>query len=179
MIWMGAASTPSCGVGGVRGRQRSAISVSACDGPSRRVAHAQTGLGVRSERDVCGCVRCAAESRRAAAAKSGIIGLTIRDSSCCHWMAVGISRMRGRRSAAKPYAGSAAKCVRLRQRGCDAFGHFVHSASVWRFWPVAIRWLESDLRSGKRREYRPNIPAPALRRVIAVAWGLARSMLSR
>ena len=146
---------------------------------SRRVAHAQTGLGVRSERDVCGCVRCAADSRRAAAAKSGIIGLTIRDSSCCHWMAVGISRMRGRRSAAKPYAGSAAKCVRLRQRGCDAFGHFVHSASVWRFWPVAIRWLESDLRSGKRREYRPNIPAPALRRVIAVAWGLARSRLSR
>ena len=179
MIWMGAASTPSCGVGGVRGRQRSAISVSACDGPSRRVAHAQTGLGVRSERDVCGCVRCAAESRRAAAAKSGIIGLTIRDSSCCHWMAVGIRRMQGRLSAARSCVCSAAKCVRSRRRGCDALVLFTHSAWVWRVWPGAIRWLGSDLRSGQRREYRPNTPAPALRRVIAVAWGLARSRLSR
>jgi hypothetical protein len=82
MIWMGAASPPSCGVAGVRGRQRSAISVSAWDGPSRRVAHAQTGTGVRSERYMCGCVRCDAASRRAATARSGIFGLTIRDPSC-------------------------------------------------------------------------------------------------
>jgi hypothetical protein len=81
MIWMGAASAPSCGLGGVRGRQRSAMSVSAWDGPSRRATHGWSGLGVRSERHVCGCVRCAAESRRAATARSGIIGLTIRDSS--------------------------------------------------------------------------------------------------
>jgi hypothetical protein len=84
-IWMGAAPAPSCGVGGVRGRQRSAMSVSAVvsawDGRSRRAAHGWSGLGVRSERYVCGCVRCAAESRRAATARSGIIGLTIRDSS--------------------------------------------------------------------------------------------------
>ena len=78
---MGAASAPSCGVGGVRGRQRSAMSVSAWDGPSRRAAHGWSGLGVRSERYICGCVRCAAENRRTAAARSGIIGLTIRDSS--------------------------------------------------------------------------------------------------
>ncbi len=85
VIWMGAASAPSCGVGGVRGRQRSAMSVSAVvsawDGPSRRAAHGWSGLGVRSERYLCGRIRCAAESRRTAAARSGIIGLTIRDSS--------------------------------------------------------------------------------------------------
>ena len=89
---MGAPSAPSCGVGGVRGRQRSAISVSSWDGRSRRAAHAPTGPGVRSERYVCGCVRCAAESRRTAAARSGIIGLTIRDSS---WLPLD-----GRRNAA-------------------------------------------------------------------------------
>jgi hypothetical protein len=37
-------------------------------------------------------------------------------------------------------------------------------------WPGAIRWLESDLRSGQRRENRPNVLALALRRVVAVAW---------
>ena len=102
MIWMGAASPPSCGVAGVRGRQRSAISMSAWDGPSRRAAHAQTGPGVRSERYICGCVRRAAESRRAAAARSGIFGWTIRDASCCHRMAVGIRQGCDRLSAAKP-----------------------------------------------------------------------------
>jgi hypothetical protein len=273
MIWMGAASPPSCGVAGVRGRQRSAISVSAWDGPPRRAAHAQTGPGVRSERYICGCVRRAAASRRTAAARSGIFGLTIRDPSClpldgrrnpagmrptlrgeatrflplrqgsgwalplrqaagflasvgdsearfrrphgtalcgerrkrgpdlacdpsvihagasaeqlraaaqrrqgpgssdgrfvtlrvCHWMAVGIRQVCGRLSAAKPCVCSATKCVRLRRRGCDAFGCFVHSAWVWRVWPVAIRRLESDLRSGQRRENRPNVLALALR----------------
>ena len=164
---MGAASAPSCGVGGVRGRQRSAISVSAWDGRSRRAAHGWSGLGVRSERYMCGCVRCAAESRRTAAARSGIIGLTIRDSSCRHWMAVGIRPVCGRLSAAKPFVCSAAKCVPLRRRGCDAFGRFAHSAWASRVWPVAIRWLGSDLRSGQRREYRPNVLALALRRVVA------------
>ena len=102
MIWMGAASPPSCGVAGVRGRQRSAISVSAWDGPSRRAAHAQTGPGVRSERYLCRRICSAAASHRAAAARSGIIGLTIRDASCCHWTAVGIRQVCGRLSAAKP-----------------------------------------------------------------------------
>ena len=82
IIWMGAASAPSCGLGGVRGRQRSAISPSSWDGPLRRAAQAWPGLGVRSERDTCGRVRRAAESRRTAAARSGIIGWTIRDPSC-------------------------------------------------------------------------------------------------
>ena len=82
MIWMRASSPPSCGVGGVRGRQRSAISPSARDGPSRRAAHGLSGLGVRSEQYICGCVRCDAESRRTAAARSGIFGWTIRDPSC-------------------------------------------------------------------------------------------------
>jgi hypothetical protein len=109
-IWMGAAPAPSCGVGGVRGRQRSAMSVSAVvsawDGPSRRAAHGWSGLGVRSERYLCGCIRCAAESRRTAAARSGIIGLTIRDSSCRHRMAVGMRQVCGRLSAAKPLGSS-------------------------------------------------------------------------
>ena len=82
MIWMDAASPPSCGLGGVRGRQRSAISPSAWDGPLRRAAQAWPGLGVRSERDTCGRVRRAAMSRRTAAARSGIFGWTIRDPSC-------------------------------------------------------------------------------------------------
>ena len=119
------------------------------DGHSRRAAHARSGLGVRSERAIRRCICCAAESRCAAAARSGIIGLTIHDSSCCHWMAVGIRRMRGRLSAARSCVCNAAKCVRLRRRGCDAFGRFAHSAWVSRVWPVAIRWLGSDLRSGQ------------------------------
>ena len=166
-IWMGAASAPSCGVGGVRGRQRSAMSVSAWDGRSRRAAHGWSGLGVRSERYMCGCVRCAAENRRTATARSGVFGWTIRDPSCFHWMAVGIGQVCGRLSAAKPFVCSAAKCVPLRRRGCDAFGRFAHSAWASRVWPVAIRWLGSDLRSGQRREYRPNVLALALRRVVA------------
>ena len=122
---MVAASAPSCGVGGVRGRQRSAMSVSAWDGPSRRAAHGWSGLGVRSERYMCGCVRCAAESRRTAAARSGIIGLTIWDSSCRHRMAVGIRQVCGRLSAAKPLGSSLAGndldgcclCAKLWARG--------------------------------------------------------------
>ena len=141
------------------------------DGHSRRAAHARSGLGVRSERAIRRCICCAAESRCAAAARSGIIGLTIHDSSCCHWMAVGIRRMRGRLSAARSCVCNAAKCVRLRRRGCDAFGRFAHSAWVSRVWPVAIRWLGSDLRSGQRREHRPNMPAPALRRVCRGSLG--------
>ena len=125
MIWMGAASPPSCGVAGVRGRHRSAISVSAWDGPLRRAAHAQTGPGVRSERYMCGCVRCDAESRRAATARSGIIGLTIFDSWSCHRMAVGIRQVCGRLSAAKPLSSSLAGddvdgrclCAKLWDRG--------------------------------------------------------------
>ena len=125
------------------------FSPSAWDGPSRRAAHGLSGLAVRSERYICGCVRCDAESRRTAAARSGIFGWTIRDSSCYHWMAVGIRRMRGRLSAAKPCACSAAECVRLRRRGCDAFVLFAHPAWACRVSPVAIRWLGSDLRSGQ------------------------------
>ena len=79
---MGAASAPSCGVAGVRGRQRSAISPSAWDGRLRRAAQAWPGLGVRSERDTCGRVRRVAESCRTAAARSGIFGWKIRDPSC-------------------------------------------------------------------------------------------------
>ena len=119
-----------------------------------QAAHGLSGLGVRSEQYICGCVRCDAESRRAATARSGIIGLTIRDSSRCHRMAVGIRRMRGRLSAAKPCACSAAKCVRLRRRGCDAFVLFAHPAWACRVSPVAIRWLGSDLRRDKARGHR-------------------------
>ena len=38
-------------------------------------------------------------------------------------------------------------------------------------WPGSIRWLESDLRSGQRREHRPNVPALVLRRVVASGRG--------
>ena len=125
MIWMGAASPPSCGTGGVRGRQRSAISMSAWDGPSRRAAHAQTGPGVRSERYICGRIRSDAVSRRAEAARSGIIGLTIRDASCCHRTAVRIRQVCGRLSAAKPLGSTLAGddldrrclCAKLWARG--------------------------------------------------------------
>ena len=169
MIWMGAASPPSCGVAGVRGRQRSAISMSAWDGPSRRAAHAQTGPGVRSERCICGRVRRAAESRRTAAARSGIIGWTIRDPSCLP-LDGRIRRIRGQTSAVKPCVCSAANGLRLRRRDGDALGRFVRSAFGRVFgasWPGAICWLESDLRSGQRREHRPNIPALVLRRFVA------------
>ena len=120
---------------------------------------------MRSERAIRRCVRCAAESRCAAAARSGIIGLTIRDSSCCHRMAAGIRQVCRRLSAARSCVCSAAKCARPRRRGRDAFVLFAHSAWVWRVWPGAIRWLGGDLRSGQRREYSLNMRAPALRRV--------------
>ena len=88
----------------------------------------------------------------------------------CHWMAVGIRRIRGQTSAVKPCVCSAANCLRLRRRDGDALGRFVRSAFGRVFgasWPGAIRWLESDLRSGQRREHRPNFPALVLRRVVA------------
>ena len=72
------------------------------NGAGAACPHAQTGPGVRSERNLCGRICSAAASRRAAAARSGIIGLTIRDASCCHWTAVGIRQGCGRLSAAKP-----------------------------------------------------------------------------
>jgi hypothetical protein len=133
MIWMGAASPPSCGVAGVRGRQRSAISMSAWDGPSRRAARAQTGPGVRSEQHICGCIRCDAESRRTAAARSGIIGLTIRDASCCHRMAVGIRQGCGQLSAAKPL-GSSLSCDD--PDGCCLCAKL---RGFWRPWATAKR----------------------------------------
>jgi hypothetical protein len=134
---------------------------------------------VRSERAIRRCVRCAAESRCAAAARSGIIGLTIRDSSCRHRMAAGIRQVCGRLSAARSCVCIAAKCVLPRRRGCDAFVLFTHSAWVWRVLPGAIRWLGSDLRSGQRREYGPNMPAPALRRVVASGHLFRRRPLGR
>ena len=131
-------------------RQRSAISVSAWDGPSRRAAHAQTGPGVRSERYIyvgasAALLRATAQRRQGPGSSDGRF-VTLRVS---HWMAVGIRRLRVRLSATKPCVCIAAKCVRLRRRGCDAFGRFVHSAWAWRVSPVAIRWLGSDLRSGQ------------------------------
>ncbi len=45
-------------------------------------------------------------------------------------MAVGIRPVGGRLSAAKPFVCSAAKCVPLRRRGCDAFGRFAHGMGV-------------------------------------------------
>ena len=152
MIWMGAASPPSCGTGGVRGRQRSAISMSAWDGPSRRAAHAQTGPGVRSERYLCRRICSAAASHRAAAARSGIIGLTIRDSSRCHRMAVGIRRMRGRLSAAKPLGSSLS---------CDDLDGCCLSAKLrewWRPWPTAKRHFRRPHGTALRGERRMGCP---------------------
>ena len=53
----------------------------------------------------------------------------------CHWMAVGIRRLRVQTSAAKPCTCSAANCVRLRRLEGDALGRFVRSAfgtCAWR-----------------------------------------------
>ena len=136
----------------LRGERRMGCPDLACD-PSNIYVGASAAM-----------LRAAAQRRQG---PSGIIGLTILDSSRCHRMAVGIRRMRGRLSAAKPCACSAAKYVRLRRRGCDAFVVFAHPAWVWRVSPDANRWLGSDLRSGQRREHRPNMPAPALRRFVA------------
>jgi hypothetical protein len=127
------ANHPSCGVGGVRGRQRSPISMSAWDGPSRRAVHALSGPCVRSERYICGYVRCDAESRRAATARSGIIGLTISDASCCHRTPVGIRQVCGRLSAAKPL-GSRLSCGDL--DGCCLCAKL---RGLWRPWPTAKR----------------------------------------
>ena len=171
MIWMGVASPPRCGVAGVRGRQRSAISVSAWDGPSRRAAHAWSGLGVRSERYMCGCVRRAAMSRRAATARSGIFGWTIRDPSCLP--------LDGRRNSADPRLNLRGEAVRIQRcemrAAATAGGLRARAFRALGLWDVclahlgmgAIRWLESDLRSGQRREHRPNFAALVLRRVVA------------
>ena len=171
MIWMGAVSPPSCGVAGVRGRHRSAISMSAWDGPSRRAAHAQTGPGVRSERCICGRVRRAVESRRTAAARSGIIGWTIRDPSCLP--------LDGRRNSAGPRPSLRSEAMRMQRcemrAAATTWLRRVRAFRALGLWDVclahlgsgAIRWLESDLRSGQRREHRPNIPALVLRRVVA------------
>ena len=105
-------------------------------------------------------LRAAAQRRQGPGSSDGRF-VTLR---VCHWMAVGFRQVCGRLSAAKPCICSAAKCVRLRRRGCDGFVLFTHSAWVWRASPIAIRWLGGDLRSGQRREYHPNMPAPALRR---------------
>jgi hypothetical protein len=154
----GCCLSASSGVGCVRGRQRSAISMSAWDGPSRRAANGWSGLGARSER----CIRRAAESRRAAAARSKIIGLTIRDSSY-----LPADDHRNPTDARPSLNGEAVRMHRCEVHAAATLVLFAHSAWAWRVSPVAIRWLGSDLRSRQRREYRPNIPAPALRRVFA------------
>ncbi len=134
MIWKAAASSPSCGLGGFRGRQRSAISPSAWDGRLRRAAHGWSGLGVRSERYMCGCVRRAAMSRRAATARSGIIGWTIRDPSCLP--------LDGRRNSADPRPNLRGEAVRMQRcelraaatarafRALGIFPHFMHCSLV-------------------------------------------------
>ena len=135
----------------VRGERRMGGPDLACD-PSDICVGASAAL-----------LRTAAQRRQGPGSSDGR-SLTLR---VCHRMAVGIRQGCRRLSAAKPFVCSAAKCVPLRRRGCDAFGRFAHSAWASRVWPVAIRWLGSDLRSGQRREYRPNVLALALRRVVA------------
>ena len=127
---MDAASPPSCGLGGFRGRQRSAISMSAWDGRLRRAAQAWPGLGVRSERDTCGRVRRAAESRRTVTARSGIFGWTIRDPSCLP--------LDGRRNLTDPRPSLRGEAVRMQRcelraaatarafRALGIFPHFMH-----------------------------------------------------
>ena len=76
-------------------------------------------------------LRAAAQRRQGPGSSDGRF-VTLR---VCHWTAVGIRQGCGRLSAAKPCICSATKCVRLRRRGCDAFGRFVRSAfgtCVWR-----------------------------------------------
>ena len=104
------------------------------DGPSRRAAHGGSGLGVRSERYMCGCVRRAAMSRRAATARSGIFGWTIRDPSCLP--------LDGCRNSADPRPNLRGEAVRMQRcelraaatarafRALGIFPHFMHCSLV-------------------------------------------------
>ena len=88
----------------------------------------------------------------------------------CHWMAVGIRRLRGQTSAAKPCTCRAANCMRLRRLEGDALGRFVRSAfgtCVWRTLAGCDPLARKRPGSGQRCEHRPNIPALVLRRVVA------------
>ena len=152
------------------------FSPSARDGPSRRAAHGWSGLGVRSEQYICGCVRCDAESRRTATARSGIIGLTILDSSCCHRMAVGIRRMRGRLSAAKPLGSSLS---------CDDLDGCCLSAKLrewWRPWPTAKRHFRrpngTALR-GERRMRRPDLACDPSDNYVGASAAMLRAAAPR
>ena len=168
MIWMGAASAPSCGFGGIRGRQRSAIPPAAWDGSSRRAAHAWPRLGVQYERDICECVRRAAASRRTASAR---FGLTIRDSSSC--------QLNGRRNPADARPTLRGEAMRLHRCKMRA------AATTWRRRARAFRALRvcsahpagCDPFARKRpekltkvRKYRLNIPALGLRRVVSSGY---------
>ena len=64
-------------------------------------------------------LRAAVQRRQGPGSSDGRL-VTLR---VCHWMAVGIRRIRGQTSAAKPCVCSAANCVRLRR-----LGRFVRSA---------------------------------------------------
>ena len=168
MIWMGAASAPSCGFGGIRGRQRSAIPPAAWDGSSRRAAHAWSRLGVRNERDIRECVRRAAASRRTASARFGLMS---HDSSSCH--------LNGRRNPAdaRPILhGEAMRLHRCKMRA---------AATTWRRRARAFRALrvggahpagcdpfarKRPEKLTKARKYRLNIPALGLRRVVSSGY---------
>ena len=91
----------------LRGERRMRRPDLACD-PSDRYVGASAAM-----------LRAAAQRRQGPGSSDGRF-VTLR---VCHRMAVGIRRMRGRLSAAKPCACSAAKCVRLRR-----LGRFVRSA---------------------------------------------------
>ena len=78
----------------------------------------------------------------------------------CHWMAVGIRRLRGQTSAAEPCTCSAANCVRLRRLEGDALGRFVRSA----FGTCAWRILAGcDPLARKRPAKRTKVRAPSER----------------
>ena len=84
---------------------------------------------MRSERYICWCVRRAAMSRRAATARSGIFGWTIRDASCLP--------LDGRRNSADPRPNLRGEAVRMQRcelraaataRAFRALGIFPHYA---------------------------------------------------
>ena len=140
-------------------------SAAAWDGASRRAAHAWPRLGVQYERDVRECVRRAVVSGRTAAAR---FGLTIRDSSSCH--------LNGRRNPADARPTLRDEAVRLHRCKMRA------AATTWRRRARAFRALRvsgahqagCDPFARKRPEkltkahnYRLNIPALGLRRVVS------------
>ena len=112
----------------------------------RQAAHVQPGFGVRSESYMHARIDCAANSRRAGAARSGD-----HDTCLFVWrmIPIGPHPFCGPLSALKPHSHGAASCARLRRPGCDAPVRSRAWRALSRSCPGSIPKARSDLRSGQ------------------------------